>query len=96
MKQKWVPVLPDHIDLLRTVYLPNVQAGLTFTQRAGRAVCRPIIVQGGIIMIGLIIVQALINVRGGIFVKKNKRAGPNKIVLWGKSVLKNKRALHVY
>ena len=47
-------------------------------------------------MNGLIIVQALINVRGGIFGEKNKRAGPNKIVLWGKSVLKNKRALHVY
>ena len=44
---------------------------LQINQRAGRAVCRPIMVQGGmIIMIGLIIVQALINVRGGIFGEK--------------------------
>ena len=45
-------------------------SSLQINQCAGRAVCRPIIVQGGIIMIGLIIVQALINVRGGIFGEK--------------------------
>ena len=44
----------------------------------------------------VICVQALINVQEGKSWKNNKRAGPNKIVLWGKSVLKNKRALHVY
>ena len=44
----------------------------------------------------VISVQALINVQEGKKLEKNKRAGPNKIVLWGKLTLKNKRALHVY
>ena len=44
----------------------------------------------------IICVQAQINVQGGKSCGKNKRAGPNKLVLWGKLALKNKRALHVY
>ena len=40
--------------------------------------------------------QVLIKVQGGKNSLKNKRARPNNIMLWGKTVLKNKRALHFY